>query len=223
MRRNTWPIPAALPAVSVLACFFFLYSLNVVSQTKQDGPQDTRFHWDSHAWQELSWKDWLERARIRTADRGKIADVITEILKTKSQDYDLDTNEKLNEAVSRTRVKEIDLDGDGVPEIVAQGYVGCSATGNCPLWIFQRIGKSYSPLLETEGQTFTIQKHSTNGYRDIVVSFHGSATQSGLTDYRYSEGQYVAAGCYNAEWEVLEGDKVVELKVPRITPFACNR
>jgi hypothetical protein len=158
----------------------------------------------------------------RKAEREALAAAITEKLKSDKEDFDLDTEENLREAVMKTRVKMIDLDGDGVPEVVAQGFAGCSATGNCPFWIFRKVGKHYEPLLETYGQTFTIQKHSTRGYKDIVVSVHGSATQSDLTDYRYSNGEYVAAGCYDAEWEVLEGNEVRELKVPRITPTSCS-
>jgi hypothetical protein len=199
-----------------------LYSGNALAQANASNPSRHEFHWDWHAWQELSGKDWLENARIRKVEREAIAVAITEELKSNKEDFDLDTEENLREAVMKTRVKMIDLDGDGVPEVVAQAFAGCSATGNCPFWIFRKTGKHYEPLLETYGQTFTIQKHSTRGYKDIVVSVHGSATQFGLTDYHYSDGQYVAAGCYNGEWEVLEGNEVRELKVPRITPYACS-
>jgi hypothetical protein len=171
----------------------------------------------------LGWSDWLERAKFRKADREQIAAVITQQLKANREDFDFDTEERLREAVLRTRVKMIDLNGDGVSEVVAQGFAGCSATGNCPFWIFQKTAKYYEPLLETVGQTFTIQKQSTRGYRDVVVSVHGSATQSGLTDFRYSDGKYVAVGCYNAEWEILENDEVKELKEPRITRSSCGQ
>jgi hypothetical protein len=207
--------------LSLPTCALLLFSGYALAQANPKNPPRPEFHWDSHAWQELSGKDWLEKARIRKAEREAIAEAITEELKSSKEDFDLDTKENLREAVMKTRVKMIDLNGDGVPEVVAQAFAGCSATGNCPFWIFRKTGKHYEPLLETNGQTFTIQKHSTRGYKDIVVSVHGSATQSGLTDYRYSDGQYVAAGCYDAEWEVLEGNEVREWKAPRITSYPC--
>jgi hypothetical protein len=216
------PTISAAFELSLLTCALLLFSDNALAQANPKNPPRPQFHWDWHAGQELSGKDWLENARIKKAEREAIAAAITEELKSNKEEFDLDTKESLREAVMKTRVKMIDLDGDGVPEVVAQAFAGCSATGNCPFWIFRKTGKHYEPLLETHGQTFTIQKHSTLGYKDIVVSVHGSATQSGLMDYRYSDGQYVAAGCYNAEWEALEGNEVHELKGPRITPYPCS-
>jgi hypothetical protein len=43
-----------------------------------------------------------------------------------------------------TRVKYVDLDGDGKPEVIAQAggeKSGCSPTGNCPLWVLRRRGE----------------------------------------------------------------------------------
>jgi hypothetical protein len=37
-------------------------------------------------------------------------------------------------------------------------------------------------------------------------------------DYRYKDGNYHDAGCYDASWTVTEGDIVRELKEPQITP-----
>jgi hypothetical protein len=47
---------------------------------------------------------------------------------------------------------------------------------------------------------------------------HGSATQSGITLLQYHEGTYHQAGCYDANWSVLEGGIVHDLKEPRLTP-----
>jgi hypothetical protein len=216
------PTISAGSVLGLPTCALLLFSAYALAQANPKNPARPDFHWDWRASQELSGRDWLENARIRKEEREAIGAAITKELKSKKEDFDLDAVENLREAVMKTRVKMLDLDGDGVPEIVAQGFAGCSATGNCPFWIFRKAGKRYEPLLETYGQTFTIQKHTTRGYEDIVVSVHGSATQSGLTDYRYSDGQYVAVGCYDAEWEVLDGSEVRELKVPRITPYPCS-
>jgi hypothetical protein len=131
------------------------------------------------------------------------------------------TEGQLFEAAMNTRVMAIDLNGDGVPEVVAQGTVGCSATGNCPFWIFQKVAKGYRLLLEAEGQAFTIQKTRTNGFFDVVVSMQGSATQSGLSDYHFKNGHYEETGCYSVEWDVLENGKLRELKEFRITSHRC--
>jgi len=35
---------------------------------------------------------------------------------------------------------------------------------------------------------------------------------------QYRDGRYYEAGCYDANWSVLEGDTVHQLKEPRLTP-----
>lgn len=67
-------------------------------------------------------------------------------------------------------------------------------------------------------QTFTIQTSSSNEFRDIVLARHGSYDSGDLAYYVYLKGSYQEAGCYDYYWSVLEGDKVRELKEPRITP-----
>ena len=104
-------------------------------------------------------------------------------------DLEIESETALQKAALNTRVKMIDLNGDGVPEVVAQGMVNCSPTGNCPFWVFQKTVRGYKLLVESYGQTFTVQKTSTNGFRDIVVSMHSSAKESGLTNYRYKDGK----------------------------------
>ena len=95
----------------------------------------------------------------------------------------------------------------------------CSPTGNCPFWLFRKTKHSYKLLLYAEGiQSFTIERTRTNGFRDIVLAMHGSATESQLTLYKYANGAYHDVACYDANWTVLEGDTIRELKEPRITP-----
>jgi hypothetical protein len=176
------------------------------------------FHWDWHEWQELSARESLRKTKIDDHDRHAIAAAITAQLRPIASDLEINSENDLAKAVLDTRIKMIDLNHDGTAEIVAQGMVNCSATGNCPFWIFQKKARGWKLLLESEGQTFTIQKTSTNGFRDIVVTMHTSATESGLTDFRFSDGRYYDRGCYDASWEVLEGEKVRELKEPTIVP-----
>ena len=125
---------------------------------------------------------------------------------------------ELQQAVLDTRTALIDLNDDGVAEVVAQGMVDCGATGNCPFWIFRKTKLGYELLLDGEAQTFTIQNSKTNGFHDIVLSTHGSSSSGSLVDYHYDEGAYQQAGCYDYDWTVLEGDNVREVKEPRITP-----
>ena len=133
-------------------------------------------------------------------------------------DLGFESEYELRKAALDTRIKLMDLNGDGVAEVVAQGMAVCSATGNCPFWVLRRVNHSYEPILEGEAQTFTIQNSTSNGFHDIVLSTHGSASSGGLTRYQYKDGSYHDVDCYSYEWTVLENEKVIDLKEPRITP-----
>ena len=177
------------------------------------------FSWNWRDWQELSARESLRSSALSKQDKDAITAAIEDQLTEMMSDLEIESESQLRKAALDTRIKMIDLNGDGVPEVVAQGMADCSPTGNCSLWILQRKPEGYKVLLAAFGQTFTIQQPSTNGYRDVVVSMHGSATESGLTEYRYRGGRYREAGCYSAEWTVRENDGTIrELKEPRITP-----
>jgi hypothetical protein len=176
------------------------------------------FKWNWNEWRELSADQSLRSARITKQDRQAIATAIAIQLRPVMSDLEIDSEDQLEKVALDTRIKLIDLNHDGVPEVVAQGMVSCSRTGNCPFWVLQKMPQGYKLLLESFGQTFTIQKTSTHGFRDIVLSMHGSATESGLTDYHYEDGRYHDAGCYSASWTAREGDTVRELEEPIITP-----
>jgi hypothetical protein len=188
-------------------------------QTSAADSGRAEFHWDWRASEELKAAESLRNARITQADRKSIARAIVAQLRGKMGDLEVESEEGLRKAALDTRIKMIDLNGDGVPEVLAQGMVDCSPTGNCPLWVFQKGEKDYHLLLKRFGQTFTIQHESTNGYRDVVVCSHGSATQYGISEFRYKGGRYRLVGQYDAEWSVLENGKEKLLKEPRITPY----
>jgi hypothetical protein len=191
---------------------------DVLSKASRAVPVPQDFHWNWREWQELNAQESLRNAKLTSLDRRAIAAAIAAQLRPIMADLDIGSENQLRKAVLDTRIRMIDLDNDGIPEAVAQGMVNCSPTGNCPFWVFRKTLRGYKLLVESYGQTFTVQKTSTNGFRDIVVSMHGSATESGLTDYRYKDGSYHDVGCYGASWTLTEGDTVRELKVPQITP-----
>lgn len=124
-----------------------------------------------------------------------------------------------------TRIKLVDLNGDGVSEVIAQavGNVNCSPTGNCLFRAFQKTAFGYKAILEKGAvQSFTIQSTRTNGYLDLVLGMHGSATEQTLYLYQFRQGKYQRTACYEANWEYLDkNDEIHELKEPRITP--CRR
>jgi len=124
------------------------------------------------------------------------------------------------------RVKAVDLGENGAREFVVQDSndQSCSPTGNCEFWILQQNADKYSVILHRIAtQTFTIQSTLTNGFHDIVLGQHGSATESGLTLYRFDGARYRRVACYDAAWTMIgKDDEVHELKEPRMTPTICE-
>jgi hypothetical protein len=182
------------------------------------------FQWDWHHSEALTSRQALRHAKITSAERAAMARAIADQLKPDMGGLGGMTEQELGEVALDTPVKLVDLNGDGTPEVIAQGTPqdsGCSPTGNCRFWVFQKSDREYRLLFYREAiQSFTLQPSRSGGFSDIVVRMHGSATQSTLWLLQYRDGRYHEAGCYDANWSVLEGDTVHELKEPRLTPCA---
>jgi hypothetical protein len=175
----------------------------------QQPPQKPRFDWTAS--EELTGKQTMTKLTLSKSDRAALVRALSQQLKGSHTDE--------SDLVSITRFKSIDLNGDGIPEIVAQASGDiCSPTGNCPFWIFQKTAASYKVILKRGAvQTFTIQKIRSDQYLDIVLGMHGSATEQDLRLYRFKDGQYRNAGCYNANWSYIDKNgEEHELKKPRI-------
>jgi hypothetical protein len=197
--------------------------LDVVSAASKLTPHatavNTQFQWDWKDSQELKADQSLRNAKLTEQQRDAIAEQLRPLVADLGVEFESES--ELRKAAQDTRIKMIDLNGDGVPEVVAQGMIGCGATGNCPFWVLRKAKQGYELILEGEAQTFTIQKPSSSGFRDIVLSRHGTSSSGDLSHYQFHEGAYLAVACYGYDWTVLEGEKVRELKEPRITP--CNQ
>jgi hypothetical protein len=189
----------------------------------QHAPVSGNFQWNWRNGEELKADQSLRNAKLADKRSKAIASAIADQIRPMMADLEIESETELQKATLDTRIRMIDLNGDGVPEVVAQGMVGCGATGNCPFWAFRNTKLGYVLLLDGEAQTFTIQTSRTNGFRDIVLSRHGSYSSGDLAHYQYHEGTYQQVGCYNYDWTVLEGENVRELKEPRITPCSQRK
>ena len=105
------------------------------------------------------------------------------------------TERQLRRLAADTRIEFVDLSGKGSREVIAQGNgLGpCGATGNCIVWIFQMTTEGAKLLLDSsrdEGafEEVVIRPWSTNGFRDIVLGTHDSASDRTLVWYKYANG-----------------------------------
>jgi hypothetical protein len=202
--------------------------LAVLAAGQQINHSDT-FHYDPHAWQELRWRQSLRRLNLAPALKADLIETIIEQMREDGFEEDSETGhlskEQLRDIAAETRVAFVDLAGHGNNEVIAQAggeKSGCSPTGNCPFWVLRRQRDGYHVILDAESaQTFTIQPHRTHGLRDLVLSMHGSATDSTLTLYKFNGSSYGDVACYDENWETAdENGDFHHLKEPRIT--ACR-
>jgi len=181
------------------------------------------FQWDWRHSEAIPLKQSLLRAKVSDAERAAIARAIAIQIRPDLGGLGGQSDQEIEENAQDALVKIVDLNGDGTPEIIVQGSLdeGCSPTGNCRFWIFQKSGQEYKLLFYREAiQSFTIEKTSSHGFSDVAVATHDSATESTVRLLQYREGTYHEAACYDANWAVLEGNTIHKLKEPRLTP--CN-
>ena len=204
---------ALLPGI--LAACFCAVSLGSLMLGAED------FHWDWSHSDALTSKQALRRAKVSTAERAAIAKAIAIQLMPDMGGMGGRTEPELEDTALNTPVKLVDLNGDGTPEVIAQGTPedgGCSPTGNCRFWVFQKSSVAYKLLISLgEIQSFTIQGSRLNGFNDLVVKTFVSSAESTLKLLRYNDGRYQEVGCYKADWSSAGGDRH-ELKEPRLAP-----
>ena len=188
-------------------------------------PPEARLHplnWDWRREEELSWKQSIERTRtLSTSERNRLLAAISEEFST--SEFEFESEDDRQKAPAQARIKYVVLGSDGRSEVIVQAgdSTTCGPTGNCAFWIFRKRGKSYSPILRAEAQTFTVQPSRTRGFLEIVLTRHGSAFESEVKVYRFSGEIYREGECYTAEWEQLNSNgEFHKLKEPRLT--ACG-
>ena len=116
-------------------------------------------------------------------------------------------------------VATIRLGPSDEPDLVVTDDSGCSPTGNCSIFVLRPTKDEYRVALEATGQIITATPARANGFRNIKVRMHGSATMSEIKIYRFNGIRYVRSGCYNESFEEIDKDgNVQELDTPRMTP-----
>ncbi len=180
------------------------------------------FTWDWHSQQVIGREDPSvgNTSRLKESDRTALIDAITARLQKPMSDRGFD-DDRIREIASTARIRLVDL-GKGNPVVLATSISmegGCDGT-NCPFWIFQNSPDGYVSLLDTVAASYTVQPDSTNGFSDLVMMRHVSASESSLSLYHYGDGKYVDAGCYTATWSPPEDGEVQD---PEITPCKTDK
>jgi hypothetical protein len=166
---------------------------------------------------------------IRTEDLGQAhlshsdKDAIVAIVFRNTDPSDcLWPERSLQEELASIRIAEARLTTTAEKYLLVQASdrCNCGGTGNCSFWVLRKKAKGFDILLDTDMvQTFALGRHSTQGFRDLRTSSHGSAFQSGLVHYQFDGKEYRAAECAESLYEVDDGGNVA--KKPKITRVNC--
>ncbi len=124
------------------------------------------------------------------------------------------------------RLDEFDLNRDGKSETVVHGsgLHLCSATGNCPFWIYSESEDGYKLLLEADNiQQYEFKGSSTGGYRELITRTHDSAYDSQWSLYKYDGDQYRLKECTLHSYSFIdEKGRFRERKRPQVTVVNCH-
>jgi len=190
------------------------------AQTSANG-----FRWDWRKSEKGNWERISQSKSLSARERIGLIELVASQLRPSMSKMEVKTEQELKDLAAQTRIKAVDLSGKGERDFLAQIGVdwGCSPTGNCDSWVVREKGDQYSAILyRTATQTFTIQPTVTNGFHDLVLGQHGSATMQELTLYRFDGSKYRSVACYDANWETVGKDgEYRQLKEPRVT--SCSR
>jgi hypothetical protein len=105
--------------------------------------------------------------------------------------------------------KIIELNNDGLRDVIVGGRSALvNGASNQGIWLVQNIGKKYKVLLSESAETFAIKKNTTNGFRDIFVKHHMSASSSYDSTYKFSRGKYRESKCLFVDYGITREKKV---------------
>ncbi|HXN49529.1 MAG TPA: hypothetical protein VN893_22955 [Bryobacteraceae bacterium] len=188
---------------------------------------EEHFRWSRRKAQELGYDQTIRRSsELSPNKKASLIDAIAAEIRPFKADLEIHSERELRALSANTRVKLVDLNEDGVAEVLAQANdfkAGCGGTGNCPFWVFQETPAGFRKLLDTRGkdgiggiEVFTVAAGRSNGFNDLVLGAHDSASERTLFVYRFRDGQYRVGECYDADWACLECPSGA-LEEPKIT------
>ncbi len=100
-------------------------------------------------------------------------------------------------------VQAIDLNDDGQKELILWGKSGnlCGGTGNCDMWIYEKKNGIYKQILQSnayndgEDKWFEVNKVKANGYRNILLKGHATASETTEHFYEFNGKRYAEKKC----------------------------
>jgi len=219
---------------ALVIAFLLLNVAGGISAQEAHSTQDAPFHfrWSRRDARELDYKQTIQTsAALTPGEKRLLLEAVLHKLREQrersEQQFEDISDRQLRTLAANTRIELIDLNGDGARDVIAQanGLGPCGGTGNCIVWIFELRPEGIQILLDSMKdradafEVVTVRPWSTNGYKDIVLGSHISATERLLVSFRYSRGAYRQSACYYSTWTGAGGKRLTN---PDISLYACD-
>ena len=189
----------------------------------QEGPQAMRFRRNWNKAKALALEQSIGDSKdLSEVERSRLLDAVESQLRPSMSYAGIKSEKELRDAAGQDRVAMIDLSGSGREKafvVQGSGQYECSPTGNCGVQVFRPRRQRYAVILDGTAQAVWIWPTQTNGFQDVVLGMHGSATSTALKLYKFDGSRYHRMACYIADLEYLDQEGTIhELEEPRITP-----
>ena len=157
------------------------------------------------------WREVGEHPTRLKDDGGPITDsvksAIRAVLKKQNHLVECISDDPNSEWVNGLTFQRIAVSQDRNTFLVEAGP-GCARGGqgsNGAMWIVQiRNGHTAvlaSPEAGFDGWLYSVQARSSKGYKDVVLGWHNSAAEAGLSYFRFDGTQYKSAGGATIRWD----------------------
>src|SRR5260370_28590249 len=178
-----------------------------------------------HQMRDLSKRKQILRSRLPKDDLNVIVRMVSEDI-DRSDCLESDKSLERRRIVRDFRIDRIQLTPDDKIQYIIEGWgpCVCGTTGNCPVWVLEKRVEGFKVLLSNGGyggfNGFSIEATSTNGYNDIILRSHDSASSYDLYVYRFSKTGYKLFQCSFVDY--WRSDMTGKRSAPEITKQKCK-
>lgn len=195
-----------------------LFALNAAAVNREP------FHWQ---WRQMD-HNFYQRPIIRQMKIGndlrvKITEDIVHSMRSDKDFFGDIGDAELFDLASNESYQWADLDGDGVPELIASGFGvdQCGGTGNCILQVFRRHGSEMELILYARAESLMIDR---SGPKPLLVLYtHASAIQGDLAVYSFQKAHKANLMYhYDVTWAPFDPSKP-SYRAPHLEPLPPTR
>lgn len=107
----------------------------------------------------------------------------------------------LRDLVELLDVEAVDLNRDGQVDFLVRTGNACGISQNAPAFIYRWTPRGYALMFEGDCIFVESLESSTNGYLDIKVTSHSSASVREIAVYKFIRNRYRAVECFTRIYE----------------------